>query len=150
MVSLGPAPSGWEDAILSAARQFMTGRVCFYATSGEDDDYSEIGIPGTGANIDILWTGKARIQHLRAPRNDSSEYQASDSRSFRFQLDPADNPPQLYSGAKARVVDGGRDSSLETYSFIVDSAVNSSQMAVRTIELTSDMRPIDWTWTVNG
>lgn len=150
MVSLRPAPSGWEDAILDAARQFMTGTVCFYEITGGEDDLPEIGQPGTEAEVNILWTGKARIQHIRAPRNSPTEYQSGDSRAFRFQLDPADNPPQLYSGYLARVVDGARDSSLENYAYVVDSAVNSSQMAVRTVELTTDMRPTTWGWTVNA
>lgn len=140
---MAPPPANWEEAILIAARQFMNAEVCFYKTTDDRDD-----ITGTGdVTVEVLWKGKARVQHLRAPRTDSSEYQASDSRAFRFQLDPADNPPQLYSGAQARVLAGGRDPSLETYSYVVDSAVNSSHMAVRTIELTADMRPVTWGWT---
>lgn len=144
---MGPAPAGWEDAILIAARQFMNAEVCFYKVVGGTEDLPEINRPGTPGTVQVLWRGKARVQHIRAPRPDSPEYQASDSRAFRFQLDPADNPPQLYSGARARVLDGGRDSSLETYSYVVDSAVNSSHMAVRTVELTADMRPVTWGWT---
>lgn len=147
MVSIGAAPANWEDAILHSAVQFMNAEVCFYRVVGADDDYAEIGQPSTGATVEVIWRGKARVQHLRAPRADSTEYQASDSRAFRFQLDPRDNPPRLYSGAKARVLDGGRDQSLTTYSYVVDSAVNSSHMAVRTVELSADMRPMDWVWS---
>lgn len=147
MVSIGTPVVGWEDNILATARQFMTGEVCFYRVVGGKDDLPEIGQPGTPATVEVIWRGKARVQHLRAPRRDSTEYQASDSRSFRFQLDPADNPPVVYAGTKARVISGGRDASLETYGYQVESAVNSTQMAVRTVELTADMRPVKWGWT---
>lgn len=147
MVSIGVPIVGWEDQIHAAAIQYMNARVCFYRTVGGTDDYPELGKPGAPSTVEILWTGKARVQHLRAPRNDSSDYQASDSRAFRFQLDPDDNPPALYSGTKARVLDGGRDSSLENYAYTVDSAVNSSHMAVRTVELSADMKPHTWGWT---
>ena len=43
----------------------------------------------------------------------------------------------------------GRDSSLESLSFTVNSAINSSHMAVRTVELASNMIPIAWAWKVN-
>lgn len=147
MVSIGIPITDWSEQILATARQYMNGQVCFYRIVGGKDDLPEIGQPGTPATVEVLWQGKARIQHLRAPRRDSTEYQASDSRSFRFQLDPLDEPPVLYAGTKARVLDGGRDASLETYSYQVESAVNSSHMAVRTVELTADMRPTPWDWT---
>ena len=146
MVSIGTPVTGWQENILDTARQFMNGEVCFYRVVGGTDHLPEIGQVGTPATVEVLWKGKARIQHLRAPRRDSTEYQASDSRSFRFQLDPLDEPPVVYAGTKARVTNGGRDASLETYSYQVESAVNSSHMAVRTVELTADMRPHTWGW----
>lgn len=148
MVSIGTPTVGWEQNILDTARQFMTGEVCFYKVVGGQEDLPEIGQPGTPGTVEVFWRGKARIQHLRAPRRDSTEYQASDSRSFRFQLDPEDNPPALYAGTKARVLNGGRDAQLTTYAYQVESAVNSTQMAVRTVELTADMRPTTWGWDV--
>lgn len=147
MVSIGTPVTGWQDIILDTARQFMTGEVCFYRVVGGKDNLPEIGQPGTPATIEIIWRGKARIQPIRAPRRDSTEYQASDSRSFRFQMDPLDEIPPLYAGTKARVLNGARDETLETYSYMVESAVNSSDMAVRTVELTADMRPTTWGWT---
>ncbi|AHL18491.1 hypothetical protein ISF9_021 [Microbacterium phage vB_MoxS-ISF9] len=145
MVTLTPPPASWEESILITARLFMVAEVCFYEmVEGEEWD----PITGTGGpEASVIWRGKARVQHLRAPRDQSNEYQTSDTRNFRFQLDPADNPPLLYTGVKARVLNGGRDPMLETLAYVVDSGVNSSQMAVRTVELTSDMRPTEWNWT---
>lgn len=146
MVSIGIPITGWQDAIHAAAVQYMNAEVCFYkAIGGNYDEITNTGTPGT---IEILWRGKARVQHLRAPREASTEVQSGDQRAFRFQLDPNDNPPPLYSGTKARVINGGRDPQLALYAYSVDSAVNSSHMAVRTVELTANMRPANWSWEV--
>lgn len=142
LVSISPPPASWEEAILIGARPLMNAEICFYETEDDRDD-----ITGTGSVLStIIWQGKARVQHLRAPRESGTEYQANDVRSFRFQLDPEDDPPFVYSGAKARVLNGGRDKILETLGFVVDSGVNSSHMAVRTIELKANMRPVEWGW----
>lgn len=148
MVSISAPPKNWEEAILIGARNFMNAKVCFYRIVDGPGEWDPI--TGTGGSVvEVYWSGKARVQHLRAPRDVSNEYQTNDSRSFRFQLDPADNPPMLYSTAKARVLDAGEegDPILETFAYVVDSAVNSSHMAVKTVELTSDMKPTEWSWT---
>lgn len=146
LVTLTPPPANWEEAILNSAVQFMNAEVCFYKTESNYDEITNTG----DASVTILWRGKARVQQLRAPREATTEYQSSDSRPFRFQLDPRDSVPLLYSGTKARVLAGGRDPGLEALAFVVDSAVNSSHMAVRTVELTADMRPAKWKWEPDG
>ena len=145
LVTLAPPPKNWEEAILISAREFMNAKVCFYTTKNEKDPITNMGSVVTT----VLWSGKARVQHIRAPRDSSNEYQTNDSRSFRFQLDPEDNPPFVYSGMKARVLDAGEsgDPILETFAYVADSGVNSSHMAVKTIELTADMKPVTWTWS---
>lgn len=143
MASLSAPPANWEEAILLAATQFMSARVCFYEVS--EDDYDPITGEG-GVTAEIVWSGKARVQQLRSPQEFATEYEASSNRTFRFQLDPRDSLPDLYQGAKARVLDGGRDAGLEHLGFTVTSAINSSHMAVRTVELMSTMRLIEWDW----
>lgn len=146
LVNIGIPITNWADQIHSAAIQYMNAEVCFYKViPGSRDDITGEGDEGS---VDILWRGKARVQHLRAPRDSSNNVQSNDSRAFRFQLDPDDNPPILYSGTKARVINGGRDPQLLAYAFSVDSAVNSSHMAVRTVELTANMRSAEWAWEV--
>lgn len=147
MVSFGgKAPSGWQQEIHDIAVQFMTGEVCFYREKPSTVPYNPITGEGGEDGVEIIWRGKARIQQLRTPREYTTPYQASASRNFRFQLDPDDNLPRLYEGAKARVTNAGRDDALTTYLFVVNSAVNSSDMAVRTVELISNMKAVDWTW----
>lgn len=153
-----PAPKapgrGWQDVILDSARPFMNGRVLFY-WSGDTTDYDPVTNTGGGSPIGPIWAGKARIQHLRAPQEFATDYQADATRYFRFQIDPSEPgnpiPPILPEGIKARVLDGGRDPSLLSLAFVTTSAINSSDRAVRTIELSANMSPVAWTWSyVNG
>lgn len=146
MVSIGVPVIDWQDQIHAAAIQYMNAEVCFYKVIG--GTYNEVTNTGTPGSVETLWRGKARVQHLRTARDASTNVQRDDSRAFRFQLDPDDNPPPLYSGTKARVINGGRDPQLALYAYSVDSAVNSSHMAVRTVELTANMRPANWSWEV--
>lgn len=147
MVSFGgKAVTGWEDEIHDVAIQYMNAKVCFYQERPATVPYDPITGDGGEDGIDIIWSGKARVQQLRTPREFTTPYQASASRNFRFQLDPDDSVPWLYEGVKARVTDGGRDDALTSYLFVVNSAINSSHEAVRTIELNSNMRPTVWSW----
>lgn len=145
VVSLSPIQA-WEDDILDAARLYMNAEVCFYEESGVTESYDPITGTGGGTGITVIWRGKARVQHLAQPSQFETAYNTSANHMFRFQLDPADNPPEVYFGLKARVLDGGRDQSLTQYAMVVNSAVNSSHMAVRTIELEATMEPADWEW----
>lgn len=145
MVSLKPAPSGWEDAIHDAAVQFMNAEVCFYEAT-ETTPYNPVTGTGGPTGATVLWQGKARVQQIRSPRQFQEEYQANATRFFRFQLDPKDNLPAIEFGWKARVLDGARDPELERLVFVVNSAINSSHRAVRTVELSANMERVTWTW----
>lgn len=139
-------PQEWSDAILSVAKTFMNADVCFYEESGVTEPYNPITGDGGATGITVIWRGKARVQHLGQPSQFNTSVNTNANHMFRFQLDPADNPPEVYFGLKARVLDGGRDQSLTQYAMVVNSAVNSSHMAVRTIELETTMEPADWEW----
>lgn len=123
----------------------MNGEVCFYK-DGSDDYDPVTGIGGEGIP-EIIWQGKARIQQLRAPREFVVPYSAGSTRYFRFQIDPDDKPPFFPQGTKARVLFGGRDPDLELLAYTVNSAINSSHMAVRTVELAANMDAVKWDWT---
>lgn len=158
MVSLKPPPGNWTDAIAQTAELFMNARVCFYK-EGDDGDYDPITGEGDEGNISLLWVGAARIQHLRSPSTFATDYQAGASRAFRFQVSKDGGLPFLPEGVKARVLDAGisgavidmegGDAHLEQLGFVVNSAINASHYAVKTIELTANMRPVEWPWVVN-
>lgn len=154
MVAIDPAKN-WQDMILQGARPFMNADICFYREVSASDPYNPVTGTGGDEGIAVFWRGKARVQHLRAPREFATAYQAETTRFFRFQIDPidtwnGDSLPFLPAGVKARVVTGGRDSDLESLVFVANSAINSSHMAVRTVELSSNMNKFDWQWSPDG
>lgn len=151
MVNLAPPPKDWLEAISAAAKEFMGARVCFYKDDGKGDLDPLTG-SGSEGGIELIWVGPARAQQLRAPHKFSTEYQAGSSRSFRFQMDKDGGVPFLPQGVKGRVLSAGvqGDVSLERLVYSVDSAINSSTQAVRTVELTSNMRGVDWEWDVDA
>lgn len=141
----------WEDRILQIAKREMKAEVCFYREQPGTNTYNPITGTGHDGGIAVFWRGKARVQHMRAPREFATPYQAESTRFFRFQLDPSEpgnGVPYLPQGVKARVIAGGRDSDLESLAFVTVSAINSSNMAVRTVELSANMKaPVDWQWS---
>jgi len=145
LVNISPIQD-WPESILSAAIPYMNADVCFYEESDATEPYDPITGEGGATGINIIWRGKARVQHLAQPAQFQTAYSAGSNHYFRFQLDPQDSPPEVYFGLKARVLDGGRDDSLTEYTMVVNSAVNSSHMAVRTIELRATMEPAGWDW----
>lgn len=145
-------PGAWEDIILEEAKKHMNAEVCFYREV-EAAPYDPITGSGGDRGVAVFWRGRARVQHLRAPREFAESYQAESTRFFRFQVDPSEpgnSLPFLPFGVKARVLAGGRDSDLESLVFVTTSAINSSHMAVRTVELSTNMTPIDWQWSPDG
>lgn len=159
MVSLKPPPSNWTDVIAGVAKQFMNARVCFYETDDTGSDYDPITGLGKEFIVKPIWVGLARVQHLRAPSTFATEYQAGASRAFRFQVDKDGGLPFLSEGVKARVLDAGvsgplidmgsGDADLEKLVYVTNSAINASHQAVKTIELTSNMRQVAWSWTLD-
>lgn len=147
LVSLKPPPASWVQVIQETAQQFMTARVCFYE---EISDVAPDPISGDDGDsyIRILWADSARVQHLRAPQKFATEYQAEANRAFRFQLPKNSDMPFMPQGTLARVLNAGEDGDhdLEALVFVVDSAINASFQAVETVELTSTMDAINWTW----
>lgn len=159
MVSLKPPPANWTDAIAGVANLFQNARVCFYIADESGSDYDPITGQGQKFSIALLWVGLARVQHLRAPSTFASDYQAGANRAFRFQVDKNGGLPFLSEGIKARVLDAGvsgptiemneGDAHLEQLAFVTNSAINASHYAVKTVELTSTMRPVVWGWSVD-
>lgn len=160
MVSLKPPPASWTDVIGDTAEMFMNARVCFYSVEEDTDDpYDPITGEGQEFSINILWSGLARVQHLRSPSTFASEYQAGANRAFRFQVGKNKGLPFLSEGVKARVLSAGvsgplidmgsGDADLEKLAYVVNSAINASHQAVKTIELLATMREVVWTWTLD-
>lgn len=129
-------PPNWADQIRDIAVLFMNAQVQFF-------DVTVNPAMGGVAVETIIWSGKARVEDIRSPREGASDYQADSVRHFRFQLDPQDNPPFFNQGTLARVLDGGRNPQLELLSYVVNSSTNSSHKAVQTVELSAQMESVN-------
>lgn len=158
LVSIKPPPASWTQAIGDVADLFMNARVCFFTSEEPGSDYDPLGGGSGGPTVKLIWAGAARVQHLRSPRVFTTNYQPNSSRGFRFQLNKNAPVPFLPEGTRARVLSAGvqdsqmepGDPKLELLTFVVDGAINASHQAVQTVELTANMRPTEWSWSVDA
>ena len=146
MPSLPPPPpaDSWSDEIAAAAEEMMNGVIDVYIP-GEPGEYNPITDEIEGGTPDqvIVNASKARIQHLAGPAEAAGSAEWATKRRFRFQIPLQAGDAPITKGMLVRVVDGGRDPGLESYSYTVLSAVNSSHAALRTIEAVTEGAPVD-------
>jgi hypothetical protein len=153
MVSMKPPPKNWTDAIADVAKLFMNAKVCIYETDSSESDYDPITGSGIEFKVTPIFVGSARVQKLRTPNVFATEYQAGANVAFRMQVEANSIPRFISEGAKVRILNadqyGSGDNDLEKLIFVVNSAINSSHQAVKTIELTATMREIEWNWDID-
>jgi len=100
----------------------------------------------------VLWSGSARIQHLKANTTPEVGFSQTDIRGIRIQLPIDAELGLLRKGLQVIVTDGGSDPVLEQLGFVIRSAVNSSYAWGRTIECDVDLKSVSnsmWA-TVSG
>lgn len=125
-MSLPPRTSAtWSEEIGTVAAEYMNATAKFY----------------TSAKV-LKITSKARVQHLRAPLDSSSPVTWGTQRAIRLQI-----PLNATSGAITKgwlvQISGANDPTLNLVTMTVQSAVNSSHAALRTIECISDLSQTD-------
>jgi hypothetical protein len=100
----------------------------------------------------VLWSGPARIQHLKPDRTPDVGFSQTDIRGVRIQLPLEVELGLLRKGLQVIVTDGGSDPVLEQLGFVIRSSINSSYAWGRTIECDVDLKSVsDSTWaTVSG
>lgn len=136
-MGFGLLTASWEDEIAEVAQQFMTATIeVFDVTESEDPYDPETGEGGEPVETS-LYTGLARVQQIRQPRDISTNTEWGTNRNFRFQL-PYNELDVFSKGQRIRVLVSDRDASLENLIFVIQSAVNSDHRAVRTIEAVTD------------
>lgn len=110
----------WSDEIADAAEEYMNASI-------------EVVKGQTATNV-RLYLGKARVQHVRFPREGENVADWIGARSYRFQIPLTDDLPFINSGALIKVRSGSRDPELYDMLFEVVASTNSSHAAVRTLE----------------
>lgn len=106
----------------------------------------------TSGEPTVLWSGPARVQHLKTDRTPDVGYSQTDIRGIRIQLPLDVELGLLRKGLQVIVTDGGSDPVLEQLGFVIRSSVNSSYAWGRTIECDVDLKSVsNSTWaTVSG
>lgn len=96
----------------------------------------------------VLWSGPARVQHLRNDSMPTVAYSQTDIRGIRIQLPYDSELGLIRKGLQVVVTDGGSDPILEQLGFVVTSSINSSYAWSRTIECEVDLKSVaDSTWS---
>lgn len=96
----------------------------------------------------VIWSGPARIQHLKSERTPDAAYSQTAIRGIRIQLPYNAEIGLVRKGLQVVVTDGGSDPVLEQLGFVVQSAINSSYAWGRTIECEVDLKSVaDSTWS---
>jgi hypothetical protein len=102
----------------------------------------------TGGSSTVLWSGPARIQHLKTEMLPEVGFSQVSIRGIRVQIPLGGEAPFIRKGLQIIVTDGGNDVELEQLQFVVTSAINSSYAWLRTIEAEVDVKSIaDSTWS---
>lgn len=102
----------------------------------------------TGGTGTVLWSGPARIQHLRTELMPEVGFSQAGIRGIRVQIPLGGDAPFIRKGLQIIVTDGGNDVELEQLQFVITSAINSSYAWLRTIEAEVDVKSIaNSTWS---
>lgn len=135
------AQGSWSEQITAAAEQFMNAAIEIYDPNTSVPPtipYDPVTGLGGESEPAVLWSGKARVQHLRQPQEVTTAAEWTAYRSYRFQV-PLDEVSGLIDkGMRIRVTDAGRDPSLLQMTYTIEASTNSSHAAVRTFETTAE------------
>jgi hypothetical protein len=102
----------------------------------------------TSGTPTVLWSGYARVQHLRSDRTPDVGFSQTDIRGVRIQLPLDVELGLIRKGLQVIVTDGGSDPVLEQLGFVIRSSINSSYAWGRTIECDVDLKSIsNSTWS---
>ena len=127
------SPDDWPDEILAEAKGQFNCVISVYlpGTPGEYD--FENDEPGDPTDVSILIEDRpARAQHSRRPIDNAQANDWTTQMDYHFQTEILPGDPEIPKGAVVTMT-GGRDPILETYTFNVLKALNSSHAALRTI-----------------
>lgn len=125
------AYTDWSDEIAEDAVGEMNGAICIYDPPSTTPVIGPVNVGDVGR--------RARIQNMRIPRPTTNADEWEVNRAIRFQIEILAGDPPLRKGMVVRVTDGGKDPSLVNFAFIIETAVNSSHAALRTIETISEL-----------
>lgn len=96
----------------------------------------------TGGDASVIWSGPARIQHLKNELLPSIAFSQESIRGIRVQIPLDEFAGFIRKGLRINIIDGGNDYELEQLQFVITSAINSSYAWIRTIEAEVDVKSV--------
>ena len=97
----------------------------------------------SGSSQTTIWTGKARVQPLRASSEPNIGVGEGSIRGARIQVPYDATVSLIEKGFQVRITDGGENHVLENLQFVVTSAINSSYGWNTTIECEVDAKSVE-------
>lgn len=114
----------------------------------EDVEWDVYTNTQSGGTKTVLWSGPARVQHLKSDTMPTVGFSQTDIRGIRIQLPYDVELGLIRKGLQVIVTNGGSDPILEQLGFVVASSINSSYAWSRTIECDVDLKSVsDSTWS---
>lgn len=130
------------------ALQWMNATIQIVDPNLEDIVWDEWTNTETGGEPTVLWSGPARIQHLKSESIPVTGFSQISIRGIRVQIPLEPATGFIRKGLQIIVTDGGNDYELEQLQFIITSAINSSYAWLRTIEAEVDVKSVaNSTWS---
>jgi hypothetical protein len=127
---------------------WMNGSIQIVDPNTGDATWNEWTNTSTGGEPTVLWSGPARIQHLKSENIATLGFSETSIRGIRVQIPIDAAAGFIRSGLQIIVTDGGNDYELEQLQFVITSAINSSYAWLRTIEASVDVKSIaNSTWS---
>lgn len=92
----------------------------------------------------VVWTGQARMVGFRSvvDSNKGNLSNPTGNKAIRFQVPRESTLPRVERGWQIRVIDGGDNPRAGDYVFIIESDVQGSNVASRTIEASVDVEVV--------
>jgi hypothetical protein len=129
-------------------RNWLNGTIQIIDPNTGDATWDEWTNTETGGEPTVLWSGPARIQHLKNESLNDIGFSQIGVRGIRVQIPLDINAGFVRKGLQIIVTDGGNDYELEQLQFVITSAINSSYAWGRTIEAEVDIKSIaNSTWS---
>lgn len=125
-----------------AARQWMNASIQIVDPNTGESTWDEWTNEETGGEPTVLWSGPARIQHLKSETLPNVGFSQESIRGIRVQVPIDVDAGFIRKGLQIVVTDGGNDYELEQLQFVVSSAINSSYAWLRTIECDVDTKSV--------
>lgn len=135
-------------AMAATVRMWMNGSIQIIDPNVGDGTWNEWTNTETGGEPTVIWSGPARIQHLKNDTVNDIGFSQTGTRGIRVQVPLDVEAGFIRNGLQIIVTDGGNDYELEQLQFTITSAVNSSYAWLRTIEAMVDVKSIaNSTWS---